>query len=94
MSQQDPVHGDTSDRLFTAEDLERFARQQLEENREPTIPVVQGDPLTDPIPGFQSAAHPTSPPPTSPPPASAPLPQLAPHCRPHRRPRRRSPGGS
>ncbi len=29
---QDPVHGDTSDRLFTAEDLEKFARQQLEES--------------------------------------------------------------
>ena len=29
---QDPVHGDTSDRLFTAEDLERFSRQQLEES--------------------------------------------------------------
>ncbi len=68
MSQQDPVHGDTSDRLFTAEDLERFARQQLEESREPTVPVrVQGDPLSDPIPGFPSSPPPSSPPPSAPP---------------------------
>ena len=61
-SGQDPRHGDTSDRLYTAEELERFARQQLEETRE--IARVQGDPLTDPIPGF-----PSSPPPQGPPPA-------------------------
>jgi MinD-like ATPase involved in chromosome partitioning or flagellar assembly len=61
---QDPVHGDTSDRLFTAEDLEKFARQQLEESTQQAPAKVQGDPLTDPIPGF-----PTAPPPSGPPPA-------------------------
>ncbi len=79
MSQHDPVHGDTSDRLFTAEDLERFARQQLEESREPTIRVrVQGDPLTDPIPGFPSSPPPTSPPPCAPPPEMPPPPAAPP----------------
>ena len=79
MSQHDPVHGDTSDRLFTAEDLERFARQQLEESREPTIRVrVQGDPLTDPIPGFPSSPPPTSPPPSAPPPEMPPPPAAPP----------------
>lgn len=76
---QDPVHGDTSDRLFTAEDLERFARQQLDESREPTIRVrVQGDPLTDPIPGFPSSPPPTSPPPSAPPPEMPPPPAAPP----------------
>ncbi len=76
---QDPVHGDTSDRLFTAEDLERFARQQLEESREPTIRVrVQGDPLTDPIPGFPSSPPPSSPPPSAPPPEMPPPPAAPP----------------
>ncbi|HWM74700.1 MAG TPA: hypothetical protein VNQ53_13205 [Nocardioides sp.] len=69
---QDPAHGDTSDRLFTAEDLERFSRQQLEESRQTVPAKVQGDPLSDPIPGF-----PTGPPPSGPPPAplAAPDPQ-------------------
>ena len=67
---QDPVLGDTSDRLFTAEDLEKFARQQLEESTRQAPPKVQGDPLTDPIPGF-----PTSPPPSGPPPAQQSWPQ-------------------
>ncbi len=61
---QDPAHGDTSDRLFTAEDLERFSRQQLAESRQTVPAKVQGDPLSDPIPGF-----PTGPPPSGPPPA-------------------------
>ncbi|HET9423364.1 MAG TPA: hypothetical protein VFO49_19660, partial [Nocardioides sp.] len=67
---QDPAHGDTSDRLFTAEDLERFARQQLEESAQPAPAKVQGDPLSDPIPGF-----PSSPPPSGPPPAQQSWPQ-------------------
>ena len=45
----DGAHGDTSDRLYTAEDLERFAQQQLEQARQPVPAQVQGDPLTDPI---------------------------------------------
>ena len=56
----DPVHGDTSDRLYTAEELEAFARQQLEASPEPTRP--QGDPLSDPIPGFPSGPPPEHPP--------------------------------
>ena len=69
---QDSVHGDTSDRLFTPEDLERFSRQQLEESTRTAPAKVHGDPLSDPIPGF-----PITPPPSGPPPAplAAPDPQ-------------------
>jgi MinD-like ATPase involved in chromosome partitioning or flagellar assembly len=63
----DPAHGDTSDRLYTAEELERFAREQLEESRRRGPAKVEGDPLSDPIPGF-----PSTPPPSGPPPAYAP----------------------
>jgi MinD-like ATPase involved in chromosome partitioning or flagellar assembly len=74
---QDPVHGDTSDRLFTAEDLERFARQQLDESTRTAAPAkAQGDPLSDPIPGFGSAPPPSGPPPA--PPLAAPDPQAPP----------------
>jgi MinD-like ATPase involved in chromosome partitioning or flagellar assembly len=79
----DPAHGDTSDRLYTAEDLERFARQQLDEAQPPA--KVEGDPLSDPIPGFpagppssgpagNAGGAPSGPPPSGPPPAYAPQP--------------------
>ncbi len=86
MNQQDPAPGDTSDRLFTAEDLERFARQQLDASTEPTIRVsTRSDPLTDPIPGFPSSPPPTAPP-TAPPPSAAP--HLQPPAEPPEEPRR------
>jgi MinD-like ATPase involved in chromosome partitioning or flagellar assembly len=71
---QDPVHGDTSDRLFTAEDLERFARQQLDDaaqGAQAAPAKVQGDPLSDPIPGFPISPPPAGPPPSAPPQAAA-----------------------
>lgn len=88
---QDPVHGDTSDRLYTAEDLERFARQQLEQATRQTVPAkVQGDPLSDPIPGFPATPPPSGPPPAAPPPAGQPAPAAppAPPAAPPEEPRR------
>ncbi|GAA3831348.1 hypothetical protein [Nocardioides panacisoli] len=71
------VHGDdaTSDRLYTPEELEEFARRQLEAARS----GEHVDPLSDPIaqspPGLQPQpqhARPLGPPPSAPPPGYAP----------------------
>lgn len=63
----DPIRDDaTSDRLYTPEELEEFARRQLEGARS----GAHVDPLSDPIPRTDG---PTGPPPSSPPPGYVPL---------------------
>ena len=67
MSQAPHVHGDTSDRLFTAEDLERFARQQLDgvsgSRRSGCGSRATRSPTRSPVPLLRLAPPPTSPPP-------------------------------
>ena len=72
-------HDDTSDRLYTPEDLAAYAAHRGERapggagSRGGSLP---GDPLTDPLPGSAPATTsyplPSSPPPSGPPPASPP----------------------
>ena len=85
---QDPSYGrradhdlsDTSDRLYTAEELGTYAAgREAGSPQPPAGPpqrTVYGDPLTDPIPGTQPAGQrPTQPPPSAPPnPQPAPAP--------------------
>jgi MinD-like ATPase involved in chromosome partitioning or flagellar assembly len=78
MTQQEPPvpedHdiSDTSDRLYTPEELDAYAAQQVA-----APPALHGDPLTDPLPAYPSSPPPSAPPravaaPTSPPPAGPP----------------------
>lgn len=78
MTQQDPSvpddHdvSDTSDRLYTPEELSAYAAAQPP----PAPPAFQRDPLTDPLtdpmPRYQAGARPVGPPPTAPPPTALP----------------------
>ena len=88
---QDPSYGhrpdhdlsDTSDRLYTAEELGAYAAgREAGSSQPPSGPpqrTVYGDPLTDPIPGTLPAGQrPTQPPPSAPPdPQPAPAPWSA-----------------
>ena len=79
---QDPSHAtgghgadhdlsDTSDRLYTAEELGAYAAARQAPSGPPQQ-TVYGDPLTDPLPGTASAAAPRSPLPPSGPPTAPP----------------------
>ncbi|WP_245156115.1 hypothetical protein [Nocardioides sp. 503] len=78
MTQQEPPvpedHdvSDTSDRLYTPEELAAYAAQQ-----EAAPAPAQFDPLTDPMPAYPSGPPPTDPPSTPPPAAPAAPPVLA-----------------
>ncbi|WP_090855739.1 MinD/ParA family ATP-binding protein [Nocardioides lianchengensis] len=61
---------DTSDRLYTPEELAAYAAGQAPV-RPAEAPAPAGDPLSDPLPGY--AARPTAPPPSGPPPAAPPV---------------------
>ncbi|GAA4825040.1 MinD/ParA family protein [Nocardioides caeni] len=65
---QPDAHPDTSDRLYSPEELEEFARRQLAAARN----GAAVDPLSDPIPVDRPAA-PSGPPPSGPPTASRPV---------------------
>ncbi|HWJ82647.1 MAG TPA: hypothetical protein VNS55_10445 [Nocardioides sp.] len=66
-SSTDPIRDDaTSDRLYTPEELEEFARRQLEAARS----GEHADPLSDPIP--RTTSGPSGPPPSGPPPSARP----------------------
>jgi MinD-like ATPase involved in chromosome partitioning or flagellar assembly len=59
---------DTSDRLYTPEELRAYAPPDAFAPAPPSAGPL-ADPLTDPLPGYPSANRPLGPPPTAPPPA-------------------------
>jgi MinD-like ATPase involved in chromosome partitioning or flagellar assembly len=87
-SSHEPHPTDTSDRLYTPEELDAFARQQAAATPEP----VQGDPLTDPL-GDALGDPPAAPAPAGPPPSRPPTDALPTASRPLYRPATPPPSG-